>query len=79
MPSPLAIRMGKMGLTNQDVGDLLDQIEVLSAALLWLRNHYERPDPAMADRVLARIDAVLAQYPPTSAGAAKVRERFPIG
>lgn len=39
--------------------------ELLAAALLWLRNHYEVGD--RTDQVLQRIDAVLADYPPTIA------------
>lgn len=39
--------------------------ELLAAALLWLRNHYEVGD--RTDQVLQRIDAVLTDYPPTIA------------
>lgn len=42
--------------------------ETLVAALLWLRNQYDVGDPALRPRVLACIDKVLGDEPPTRKG-----------
>lgn len=53
-------------------------VEILTAALLWLRNHYDIRDKKIAKaRVLKRIDDVLRRYEPTLAGQARFREEFP--
>lgn len=53
--------------------------DVLAAALVWLRNHFDRGgDRQMRDRVLARIDAVLADADPTVAGMDRLREDYPV-
>lgn len=58
------------------------QNDVLTAALLWLRNHYDTGtnlNPAMMKaQVLQRIDAVLGEAEPTIAGMERLREEFPI-
>ncbi len=56
-------------------------IDILAAALLWLRNHYDladRADRAMRDKVCERVDSVLASYRPTTKGMARLREMYPV-
>jgi hypothetical protein len=59
---------------------MTDREKELSAALLWLRNHYEIGDSRLKLKVLDRIDRVLADGPPiTGAMSAALREKYPHG
>lgn len=57
----------------------MGDIEILSAHILWLRNHLDVGDPALRKRVLKRADMVLEEYPPSVAGMKSHREKFPDG
>lgn len=51
---------------------------VLKAALLWARNHIDvgvRPD--LKDRIVQRLDDVLANHHPTVADMQKFRDFYP--
>jgi hypothetical protein len=53
-----------------------DDRELLVAALLWLRNHYELGG-VPRKKVLKRIDRVLDKNPATIAGMKSFREAYP--
>lgn len=50
---------------------------ILSAALLWARNHLEVGNPEMRDRVIERIDRVLKYREPTPADMQRLRDMYP--
>jgi hypothetical protein len=56
-----------------------DDVAVLSYALLWLRNHYatHTGDATMRDHVLARVDAVLGDYPTSGKMGDLFRKKYP--
>lgn len=51
--------------------------EVLAAALLWLRNHYDIGDPKLKRKVLNRIDRVLKNHEPSAVAMVELRKRYP--
>lgn len=50
-----------------------EKVELLSAALLWLRNHLDVGKPEERQEAIARADALLAVYEPTMAGMSNFR------
>jgi hypothetical protein len=46
-------------------------------ALLWLRNHYEKNDPTLRDRVLQRIDKLLLDYDVGALDSEAFRKEYP--
>lgn len=51
--------------------------ETLTAALLWLRNHYDLRHPKLKSQVLESIDRVLADGGPISGEmSARFRKRY---
>jgi hypothetical protein len=51
---------------------------VLKAALLWARNHIDvGVTPELKDRIVQRLDDVLANHPPTVADMRKFRDFYP--
>jgi hypothetical protein len=62
-------------MTRQSQEEAVGQ-EVLAAALLWLRNHYDIGKAELKPIVLARIDAVLERCGNISQRG--FREQFPV-
>jgi hypothetical protein len=57
--------------------------QVLAAALLWLRNHYDLAPPARGSEclkraVLGRIDQILDAHAPTGVELQLMRDAYPI-
>lgn len=51
--------------------------EVLAAALLWLRNHYDVGNERVKAKVLNRVDRVLKDHEPSGAAMAELRRKYP--
>lgn len=58
---------------------MTDREQMLTAALLWIRNHYDLQhlNPELKPKVLATVDAVLADGGPVSGALMQVfREKY---
>lgn len=55
-----------------------DPYITLTAALLWLRNHYDVGNPDVKSVVLKRIDDILNDFPATASAITDLQRTYPL-